>query len=209
MVRSAARFLPSVVRAGPGSAAKRLTHLWNNFSSIWKEHMLFLLREERVLSRFAETWRKRQTLAWPQHLISSNVLCALRGRAAGLCSQVQGGAQVTLAQTSALGHSAGPSRRAGCLPLILFLFHRPVFRTHNPDGLKVTEVLLSDSSGGPMSVIMVSAGPQSLCRHRGRVCSLPFVASGSCWHSRVFHSVWKHLSRLCLHLHVRSLLLCV
>lgn len=65
--KNTARFLPGELRAGPGSAPKRLTHSWNNFSSIWKEHMLFLLGEERVLRSFAETCRKRQALAWPQH----------------------------------------------------------------------------------------------------------------------------------------------
>lgn len=43
-----ARFLPSVLLSGPGSAAKKLTHLEHNFSSTWKEHMLFLLGDERV-----------------------------------------------------------------------------------------------------------------------------------------------------------------
>ena len=41
-------FLPTVLLSGPGSTAKKLTHLEHNFSSIWKEHMLFLLGDEKV-----------------------------------------------------------------------------------------------------------------------------------------------------------------
>ena len=48
VITNAAHFLPSVLLSGPGSAAKKLTHLEQNFSLIWKEQMLFLLGDERV-----------------------------------------------------------------------------------------------------------------------------------------------------------------
>lgn len=52
------------LQSRPGSRAKKLTHWWNNFSSVWKEHRLFLLGHQ-CLSSFAETWGKRHMLAWP------------------------------------------------------------------------------------------------------------------------------------------------
>lgn len=110
--KKAARFLPGVLRAGPGSAAKRLTHSWNNFSSIWKEHMLFLLGEARVWRSFAETCRKRQTLAWLQHPdFQPHAVCRV-AEPVGLCSQVQGEkkAQGVLVGTSVLGHGASLAR---------------------------------------------------------------------------------------------------
>lgn len=102
--KKAARFLPGVLWAGPGSAAKRLTHSWNNFSSIWKEHMLFLLGKERVWSSFAETCRNRQTLAWPQHPDFEPCAVCSVAEPLGLCSQVQGEeAQGMRVGTSVLG----------------------------------------------------------------------------------------------------------
>ncbi|EPY75438.1 hypothetical protein CB1_001662003 [Camelus ferus] len=80
VVANAACFLLSALWAGPDSAAKKLTHSWNYSFSIWKEHMLFLLRDES-LSSFAEMW------PGPSTLMSSNVLY-FQAEDAVLCSQV-------------------------------------------------------------------------------------------------------------------------
>lgn len=150
--KKAARFLPGVLRAGPDSAAKRLTHSWNNFSSIWKEHMLFLLGEARVWRSFAETCRKRQMLAWFQHPDFQPHAVCWRAKPVGLCSQVQGEkAQEMLVGTSVLGHGASPLLGARC-PQLIF----PVLPSR---------VEGSDRGRGTLLASPSSANPSYLPRH--------------------------------------------
>lgn len=66
--------------------------------------MLFLLGEERVLSSFAETWRKRQTLAWPQHPdFQRRAVCFVAEPLASV-PRCEGEARGMLLRTLALGH---------------------------------------------------------------------------------------------------------
>lgn len=134
--------------------------------------------------------REGESKHWPgpSSLISSNVLCA----------SWQNRRTLFPGARRALGN-AGPDisfrtlswslAQAGCSHLFIFLFHPPVLRVHNLDGLKLTKVLCSYSSGGRMSVTKVSAGPHSLCRHRGRVCPLPLLAAGIPWCSTACSSI--------------------
>lgn len=83
--------------------------------------MLFLLGEEGVLSSFAETWRKKQTLAWSQRPDFKPCALCFVAEATGLCSHGQGEAKGILIGNLVLGPWGGPLLSAGCPHLSMFL----------------------------------------------------------------------------------------